>query len=58
MKGYSKASAHRGRVAYRTPSRWLAGKPEAFKQRPNTKLNKDFIHSKVRTNFDIRSGSF
>ncbi len=41
MKGYGNRRAQRGKVAYRTPSRWLAGQPEAFKQRPNTKLNKD-----------------
>ncbi len=38
MKGYSKASAHHGKTAYRTPSRWLAGKPEAFKRMPKTKI--------------------
>ena len=38
MKNYSKSSTHKGRVAYRTPSRLLAGRPEAFKRRPDTKL--------------------
>lgn len=39
MKNYA-SRAHKGKAAYRTPSRWLAGRPEAFKQRPQTKLKK------------------
>jgi hypothetical protein len=38
MKQYSNNRAHKGRVAYRTPSRWLAGRPEHFKKIPTTKL--------------------
>ncbi|MBI2444336.1 MAG: hypothetical protein HYV42_03800 [Candidatus Magasanikbacteria bacterium] len=37
MKNYA-SRARRGRVAYRTPSRWLSGRPEQFKRLPNTKL--------------------
>jgi hypothetical protein len=33
MKNYSKSSAHKGKTAYRTPSRWLATKgAESFKK--------------------------
>lgn len=39
MKSYSKAASHKGKTAYRTPSRWLSGRPEAFKQTPGTKIN-------------------
>ena len=43
MRNYSKSQAHKGKTAYRTPSRWLAGRPEAFKRTPKTKLfNKKF----------------
>jgi hypothetical protein len=38
MKKYSSNRAQKGKTAYRTPSRWLAGQPEAFKKRPGTKL--------------------
>lgn len=31
MRNYS-SRAHKGRAAYRTPSRWLAGRPEATKR--------------------------
>lgn len=39
MKNYS-SRAHKGKAGYRTPSRWLASRPEAFKRRPNTKLSR------------------
>jgi hypothetical protein len=32
MKKYSSNRAQRGKTAYRTPSRWLAGQPEYFKK--------------------------
>ncbi len=38
MKKYSSNRAQKGKTAYRTPSRWLAGRPEAFKRRENTKI--------------------
>jgi hypothetical protein len=41
MKQYSNNRTHKGRVAYRTPSRWLAGRPEVFKRQPDSKLNRD-----------------
>lgn len=43
MKNYSKAGAHKGKAAYRTPSRWLAGRPEGFKKRPGTKLHRSSV---------------
>ncbi len=43
MKNYA-SRAHKGKAAYRTPSRWLAGRPEAFKLRPNTKLQRGAYH--------------
>ena len=43
MRNYSKSQAHKGKTAYRTPSRWLAGRPEAFKRTPKTKLHQKFF---------------
>lgn len=40
MKKYSSNRAQKGKTAYRTPSRWLAGRPESFKRLPNSKLTK------------------
>ena len=38
MKKYSSNRAQKGKTAYRTPSRWLAGRPEVFKRNQNSKL--------------------
>ncbi len=45
MKNYSSSRVQKGKgkVAYRTPSRWLAGKPEQFKKMQHTKLHKRSI---------------
>jgi hypothetical protein len=40
MKNYSSNRAQKGKTAYRTPSRWLSGKPERFKSEI-TKLHKE-----------------
>ncbi|HLD61283.1 MAG TPA: hypothetical protein VJA27_04110 [Patescibacteria group bacterium] len=40
MKNYSSNRAQKGKTAYRTPSRWLAGKPEIFKRQADSKLKK------------------
>jgi hypothetical protein len=45
MKNYA-SNAHKGKTAYRTPSRWLAGRPEAFKRRTQTKLKNKYTQPK------------
>lgn len=40
MKNYSSNKAQKGKTAYRTPSRWLAGRPEVFKHSVKTKLHR------------------
>lgn len=44
MKNYA-SRAHKGKTAYRTPSRWLAGRPEVFKKQIDTKLHNKFTRS-------------
>jgi len=44
MKNYSRNRAQKGKTGYRTPSRWLAGSPEAFKRRMPSKLSGKHIN--------------
>ncbi len=46
MKNYSSSRVQKGKgkTAYRTPSRWLANKPEQFKKEAFSKLKKRGQH--------------
>jgi hypothetical protein len=40
MKNYSSNKAQKGKTAFRTPSGWLAGRPESIKRDPRAQNKK------------------